>query len=415
MARIAFAWELGGEFGHVMSCAGLAGGLELHGHRIAFMFRELRQLAVIPEARNYDVFQAPRSAREGQDIAMPASYADILLGCGYSDPRELTALVGAWRSLLARWKPDLLVADFSPTSLVAARTLGIDCVTYGNGFFVPPRATPLPAFRVDSPPDPAHLARSDALALASVNAALGEYGTPPLERLADLFETREDFLCTFPELDHYGSRETSGYWGPRVRFDRGTDIDWPHGDGKRIFVYVKTHLPHLDALIDVLCASPHRIVAYIPGLDEARRARLASRKRIVADRPVKLERFLKGCDLIVCHAGEIATGALTFGVPSLNFPTHYEQFLTARRLQQLGAAGWIPSAATPAEVAHGFAQLTDDPRYGAAARAFAKRYSAFSPPEQRRRIVLRIEELLAERSAILSPAQTRQERNDEPR
>ena len=409
MARIAFAWELGGEYGHVMSCAGLAGGLELHGHRIAFMFRELRQLSVIPEARNYDVFQAPRSAREGRDVALPQSYADILLGCGYSDPAELIALVGGWRSLLMQWKPDLLVADFSPTSLVAARTLGIECVTYGNGFFVPPRATPLPPFRVEVPPDPAQLARSDASALASVNAALGAYGAPALERLADLFQTREDFLCTFPELDHYGTRETSGYWGPRVRFDRGTDIDWPQGEGKRIFVYVKTDLPQLDALIDVLRASPHRIVAFIPGLDENRQARLAGRKRILADRPVKLDRFLKSCDLIVCHAGEVATGALMYGVPGFLFPTHYEQYITARRLQQIGAAGWIPSAATAAEVALGFAQLTGEPGYAAAARTFAKRYAVFSPSEQRRRIVVRIGELLRERGAILSPAQTRQE------
>ena len=409
MARIAFAWELGGEYGHVMSCAGLAGGLELHGHRIAFMFRELRQLSVIPEARNYDVFQAPRSAREGRDVALPQSYADILLGCGYTESGELTALVGGWRSLLMHWKPDLLVADFSPTSLVAARTLGIECVTYGNGFFVPPRATPLPPFRVEVPPDPAQLARSDASALASVNAALGAYGAPALERLADLFQTREDFLCTFPELDHYGTRETSGYWGPRVRFDRGTDIDWPQGEGKRIFVYVKTDLPHLDALIDVLRASPHRIVAFIPGLDEGRRARLAGRKRILADRPVKLDRFLKSCDLIVCHAGEVATGALMYGVPGFLFPTHYEQYITARRLQQIGAAGWIPPAASAAEVALGFAQLTGESGYAAAARTFAKRYAAFSPSEQRRRIVVRIGELLRERGAILSPAQTRQE------
>ena len=409
MARIAFAWELGGEYGHVMSCAGLAGGLALHGHRIAFMFRELRQLSVIPESRNYDVFQAPRSPREGRGMAIPASYSDILLGFGYSDPGELTALVGGWRSLLARWKPDLMVSDFSPTSLLAARTLGIECVTYGNGFFVPPRASPLPAFRVETPPDPAHLARSDTSVLANVNAALGQYGAAPLERLAQIFETREDFLCTFPELDHYGTRETSGYWGPRVRFDRGIDIEWPQGDGKRIFVYVKTDLPHLDALIDVLCASSHRIVAFIPGLDEGRRGRLAGRKRIVTDRPVRLDRFMKGCDLIVCHGGEIATGALTFGVPSLLYPTHYEQYLTALRIEQLGAAASVPASAAPAEVALGFAKLTGDGRYAAAARAFANRYAAFSPSEQRRRIIARIEQVLGERGAILSPAQTRQE------
>jgi hypothetical protein len=408
MARIAFAWELGGEYGHVMSCTGLARGLEAHGHRIGLMFRELRQLSVTPEARGYDAFQAPRTPREGATGQLPAGYADILLGCGYADPRELTALVGAWRSLFARWQPDLVVDDFAPTALIAARTLAIGCVTYGNGFFVPPRASPLPPFRVDEPVDRARLERSDAQVLASVNAALVRFGAPPLERLAGLFEVEEDFLCTFPELDHYGSRETSGYWGPRVRFDRGADIAWPQGTGKRVFVYVKRDLPQLDALIDVLAASPHRIVTYIPDLDPARRARLTGRNHVAPDRPVRLETFLKGCDLIVCHGGELSTGALAYGVPQLLFPTHYEQYLTARRLQQVGSGRWFAPAATAPEVARDFAQMLEDPRYASAARAFAKRYGAFSPSEQRRRIVARIEQLLAGRGAILSPLSTRQ-------
>lgn len=404
MARIAFAWELGGEYGHVMSCAGLARGLEVHGHRIGLVFRELRQLAVVPETRDYDAFQAPRSPREGIVMAIPAGYADIMLGCGYSDPRELAALVGGWRSLFSRWRPDLIVADFAPTALLAARTLGIGCVTYGNGFFVPPRVTPLPPFRVDTPVDHDRLAASDALVLANINYALKAFGAPALESVAELFATEENFLCTFPEIDHYGGRETSGYWGPRVRFDRGTDVAWPQGEGKRVFVYVKRGLPQLDALVDVLAASRHNIVTYIPDIDPARRARLStSRRHVVSDRPVRLDSFLKSCDLIVCHGGEIATGALMYGVPQLLFPGHYEQLLTAYRLQQIGSACWVGPKGQAADVARGFTLTLDDPRYAAAARAFAKRYSAFSPSEQRRRIVARIEEVLAGRGAILSP------------
>ena len=407
MARIAFAWELGGEYGHVMSCAGLAGGLDARGHRIAFMFRELRQLAVVPEARAYDVYQAPRSPREGEGVGYPAGYADIMLGCGFAREEEVAGMLGGWRSLFANWKPDLVVADFAPTALLAARSLNLPRVTYGNGFFVPPRAAPLPPFRFDTAVDLPALARSEATVLAHANGALARFGARPLERLADLFECDEDFLCTFPELDHYGTRETSGYWGPRVRFDRGTEVPWPHGTGKRIFVYVKTNLPQLDALIDVLAASPHRVVAFIPGLDEARRRRLAHKRRIVTDRPVKLERFMRECDLLICHGGEIATGALMYGVPSLLLPTHYEQYGTARRLEQLGAGGWLAPGAQAAHVAQGFTNLIHDPRYAANARAFAQRYAAFSPAEQRRRIVARIEALLSERGAILPPPTTR--------
>jgi UDP:flavonoid glycosyltransferase YjiC (YdhE family) len=401
MARIAFAWELGGEYGHVMSCSGLAGGLDAHGHRIAFMFRELRQLAMIPEARAYDIFQAPRSMREGEGMDLPAGYADIMLGCGFARPAEAAGMMGAWRSLFRRWQPDLVIADFAPTALLAARSLNLPRVTYGNGFFLPPRTAPLPPFRFDAPVDLARLAQAEAAVLASANAALARFGAAPLARLADLFDGDDDFLCTFPELDHYGTRETSGYWGPRVRFDRGTEVAWPPGTGKRIFVYVKTNLPQLDALLDVLVRSPHRIVAFIPGLDAERRRRLAGRHRIVVDRPVKLERFLRECDLLISHGGEMSAGALTYGVPSLVFPTHYEQFATARRLEQLGAGGWLPPNAQHPQVAHAFTQVTTDPRYAANARTFAQRYPAFSPNEQRRRIVARIEALLRDRGAIL--------------
>jgi hypothetical protein len=374
------------------------------------MFRELRQLHVLPESKSYEVFQAPRSPREGENAPLkPLGYPDILLGCGYRNAKELIGLVGGWRSLFSSWKPDLIVVDFGPTALLAARTLGIPCVTFGNGFFVPPKLSPLPPFRIDEPVDLQEVARSNSMVLASVNMALAHYGHAPLLRLADLFDSRADFLCTFPELDHYGSREMSGYWGPRVRFDRGADLAWPQGAGKRVFVYVKRELPQLDALINVLSGSPHRIVSYIPELDAARRARLTARNRVYSDRPLKLEHFLKGCDLIVSHGGEIATGALMYGVPALLFPTHYEQYLTARRLQLLGTAFWCGPGAVEADVARGYTQLLGDGRYKAAAQAFARKYSAFSPAEQRRRIILAIEGLLKGGGAILSPPSNTQE------
>jgi UDP-N-acetylglucosamine:LPS N-acetylglucosamine transferase len=401
MARIAFAWELGGSYGHALASAALAHSLSARGHSIALAFRELHQLALIPEARGFDIFQAPRSANEGVLRALPDSYAEILLGSGYGDARELTALVGAWRSLFRAWKPDLVVADFAPTALAAARTLDLRRVTYGNGFFTPPRLDPLPAFRHDQPVAPERVLAADRAALASVNAAYSAFGVPPLATLAQMFETDEDFLCTFPELDHYGTRPMSAYWGPRLRFDQGAECEWPEGPGKHVFVYLQRDLPQLDVVIDWLAASPHRVIAFIPDLDEARRRRLAARQRLVTERPVRLERLLKRCDLIVCHGGEISAGAVMYGVPQLLFPTHYEQYLLARRLELLGAAGWIGPAGDAAVVSGALARLATDPSFGSAARAFAQRYASYSPQEQRRRVVGRIEQII---SPILTPS-----------
>ncbi|MGZ5685579.1 MAG: hypothetical protein ACXWG9_15755, partial [Usitatibacter sp.] len=162
MARIAFAWELGGELGHAMSCGALAHSLAVRGHRIAFMFRELRSIAFLRETEGYDVFQAPVLLEEGRGAPIPVSYADVMLGCGYADAASLSPLVGAWRSLLLRWKPDLVVEDYSPTALLAAHTLGIPRVRFGNGFAIPPRASPLPSFRFDQRVPDARVAESDA-------------------------------------------------------------------------------------------------------------------------------------------------------------------------------------------------------------------------------------------------------------
>ena len=158
MARIAFAWELGNSIGHVLSCAGLARALHARGHSITLMLRELKPLSLIPESKGYEVLQAPRCSREAGEV--PLSYADVVLGCGWRDPRELKALVAGWRTLLARARTDLLVADFAPTALLAAGSLGIARASYGNGFFNPPQMSPLPAFRIDAPVDAARLAAS---------------------------------------------------------------------------------------------------------------------------------------------------------------------------------------------------------------------------------------------------------------
>lgn len=407
MARIAFAWELGGELGHAISCAALANTLALRGHRIAFMFRDLRPLSRLRDAEGYDVFQAPILLEEPRGAPIPCTYADIMLGCGFADATALASLVGAWRALFTRYRPDMIVEDYSPTALLAARTLGIPCVRFGNGFALPPRASPLPAFRFDHAVPAAHVAQADARALDSCNQVLQRFGAAPLERLADLFACAEEFLCTFPELDQYGTRGAAGYWGPRFQATSGARVEWPSGEGKRVLVYVKTALPQLDALIAALAASAHRVAAFIPDLDAGRGARLAGPRRIVSNQPMRLDALLEECDLLVSHGGNIAPGTLMMGIPQLVFPSQYEQYLTARRVEQLGCGLWLAQNAVSYGVASAIEQVLSERRFADAARAFAARYPAYSPPEQRRRMAARIEQILAP-GPILSRSSTSQ-------
>lgn len=398
MARIAFAWELGGELGHAIGCWSNAAPLAARGHQVAFMFRELHNLRFLPGPVDaFEVMQAPVTPLEGVGEQLPVSFAEILRGCGYRDPEVLAGLITGWRGLFAKFRPDLLVEDFAPTALLAARIDGIPRVRCGNGFCQPPRLAPIPPFRFDAAPPEARVRQSEAEVLAVVNAALARVGAAPLDHLAQQFESDDDLLCTFPELDHYGSRPTSGYWGPNLQTAAGEHVEWTGVAGKRVFVYVKRHLPHVDALIDALVARGCQVLAFIPDLEPERRARLEGPGRVASRGAVKLDAVLNRCDLVVSHGGTLAPGTLMRGIPQLVFPTQYEQFLTGVRLQQLGVGRWIGPAEPPANVHAALASLLDDPRYGANARAYAKRYPHFTPKEQRRRIVARLEQLATRR------------------
>jgi UDP:flavonoid glycosyltransferase YjiC (YdhE family) len=398
MARIAFAWELGGELGHAMACNALARTLHAHGHRIAFVFRELHQLSYLADTSPYEVFQAPVSVGEGHGQPVPSSFADILVGCGYDRPDHLAGLLGGWLALFERWKPDLVIADFSPTALLAARVLGLRRVSFGNGFSIPPRLIPLPAFRFDEPVSAERVKASDAHALATVNAVLARFGVPPLHALAQQFEADDEFLATFPELDAYGNRPKAGYWGPRFSVDQGASVRWPAGGGKRVLLYLKNNQPQLDALIDALARGPHRVAAFIPDLEPARRERLRGPSRIVSEQPMRLAPLLEECDLFVSQGGNVSLGTLMSGVPQLLLPSQYEQYISARRIEQLGAGLWLGVEAKPPEVDATLGRLLREPAFPIAAKAYARRYSTYSARESQRRIAVRIEEILAQPS-----------------
>ena len=77
-----------------------------------------------------------------------------------------------------------------------------------------------------------------------------------------------------------------------------------------MLVYLRAIDPRLDALIDALVARRCRVLAYLPGLDDARRKRLQSAQRHVSPVPLRLASLLPECDLFVRQAGNIAGAAL---------------------------------------------------------------------------------------------------------
>lgn len=374
MGRIVFAWELGSNFGHLSPLLPVAQELRGRGHRIDFVIRELARGQTVLRPHGLDMLQAPLWTGRTPPMAAAANYAGILQRCGYHTVPALAGLVAGWRRLYELIAPDLVVLDHAPTASLAAQCDGLRTVRIGTGWAAPPDISPLPPLARVADDRP--LRKAEAQVLAVANAVLAAIGTPPLERLAQLFRPRAEFLTTFAELDHYDARPGARYYGATQRSVSATAPSWPDAapGASRLFAFVEAGYGGFDALVADLAALGLPTILYARDLP-VRKARLASTPslRIVAA-PIDMDRAVREADLVICHGGHgaIAT-ALLAGTPLLLLPRQSEQRLLAGRVGKLGAGLALPSATPDHRAA--IRRLLAEEGFTAAAKAFADRHA----------------------------------------
>jgi UDP:flavonoid glycosyltransferase YjiC (YdhE family) len=316
----------------------------------------------------------------------PLNFSDVLLNLGFDDRRGLAGALRAWSCLYELLTPDVVVADYAPTALIAARAAGIARVTVGSGFSVPVLRDPLPALRPWAETDPRILRALDDRLVASVRGALGETGESAIRHARDLFEAAAHLLCTFPEIDPFGPRDEVEYIGPQGDATTGLDMRWDTNSGARVFAYLKPRNPRFEAVLGGLRVLDAEVVVAAPGLasDQARAASSA-RMRVVGA-PVNLELVLPGASLCVAHAGPgLAARALAAGVPMALLPLQLEQFLIARRIVEGGSAALVsPEEAAP-DFREWLASLLgrEDLRQAASRHAAAHRGHSFAGATRR--------------------------------
>jgi hypothetical protein len=204
MRRIAFAWQLGGGYGHLAQMLPLVQDLSATGNRIFGFLRDLAGGAQILSPLKMKLFQAPAKTRGKLFFSRGINFAHLLGNLGFCDKYELFGLASAWRNLFHLVRPDLIVFDHSPMALLGARGLPMRRMLIGSGFCCPPDTYPLPFIRSHRVEEDIKQATTDEeRILERVNRLLSSWMQPPLERLGQLYgEVDETFLTTFPELDH---------------------------------------------------------------------------------------------------------------------------------------------------------------------------------------------------------------------
>lgn len=373
MARVLLAWELGGNYGHLVALRALACQLKRQGHECVFAVRMLGPAQEFLDPKLGALVQAPvRLAPGGRRVRTQLSYASLLHNIGFNEPTELAGRLQAWRTLYGALKTEFVFADHSPVALVAARTLGIPAARLGNGFTLPPVMTPFPAFRPRLRVPEAMLLRNEVAVLRELNHALALLKLRPLPLLQDIFRGTAAALLTYRPLDHYDVERPEAFRG-LPDYSYGQRPKWPDGKGPRIFAYLRPS-PGLPTVLKALRQSKARVLLRIPGGD-AELARAVQRPGLtVATTPVHFRAAAETADAFVNY-GAHATVAefLLAGKPGIIIPELNERALTARRAVGLGAAVSLrPTAVAPLQRA--LEHVLEDPAPRRAAQAFAAQH-----------------------------------------
>jgi hypothetical protein len=444
MAAILFAWQLGAGLGHMMQMLPLAQGLVERGHRVFLALRNLSAAPAVFGRLGVHFLQAPFKSDGRAPFARTPNFAHILANTGFGSDAELQALAFAWRNLYRLIRPAVIIFDHSPIALLAARGLPVRRVLLGTGFFCPPdtptlpNLQPLETSKAASPPIEIQKSKIEngleLQLLDRINRLLAHWKQPPLPYLAKLWaEVEENFLTTFPELDHYGAQARGlatpaalapPYWGP-ITASGGAPPQWPgHASepsqiedkkSKTLFAYLKP-FPMLPALLTALRRRGWPTLIYPDGLDRRLVARFAGPTiRFQSERPDPAA-AAAGCAAAILNANHgTVCDFLRAGKPILSIPLQTEQRLLAAAIERTGAGVTLlpagpggrrggPSADVPATdrrrdherwaqaIEHALDTLVAGPP-GRAAADFAARHAAFDPAAQRQAMLARLERL----------------------
>ena len=392
MARIDFAWELGGHTGHVSTLLPLAQALAVRGHQVRFFLKELAAGADLAGFEGIRREAAPHWV--GPTVhENPLNFGEILHNFGYQDPRALGQLVDAWRERLRQ--SHLVVANVAPAAHIAARTLGIPSLEVSQSFHIPPPVFPAPPLRDWEGAPRERMEAADRRVIDSIGKVLASHGAEPIKAIGELFAGRS-LILTYPELDIYPERGPAEYFGIPDSGEGALVPPWPHGAGPRVFGYLYGYYAGLPRLLEALAAFEAPTLMLCRGADASLRNKYDGSCVLLSAEPMAVSRLLPQCDVVVCHGSHQMTAqALLAGKPVLMIPTQLEQFLITRRVIRYGAGLGIAPDMPDADFSAALRTLVSDPRYSAKARQFAGRYAAHSRKAALDSIIRRCEAALA--------------------
>ncbi len=391
MSTILLVWELGAGRGHLGPLRQLAERLLLRGHHVFLASRNVVAAGELFANLPVGLFAAPfLPGTPGYAVSPVRSFVDILNNVGFGSRSDLAALASAWASIYTAVRPDAVVFDHSPTALAASYAFATRRILLGTGFSCPPPGRESEDLRIWL--GDRRTASNPSAVLENLNALRDSQQLAPWKSVGVLFaDVDATLLATFPELDHFASRDAGRYFGV-FSFPPGAAPRWPSDSRPRAFAYLKPH-----KLVESVVAELTRLqVATIlfTGSDDADTARRYATDWVrVAPEVLDLKLAMAEADFAILNGTHATTAAaLLAGRPTVHFPLVLEQWVLAERVAALGA-GLVVPANRPQSLSENLQRAAGgEGRTGA--EAFARKYGDIDQPASLDSVALAIERII---------------------
>lgn len=265
-----------------------------------------------------------RKARRNRPIA---NWGEYLADIGFADQDFVEASLDWWVATLRGRRIDLLIAEFAPFALLAARALGIPSIATGQGHSVPPSTMA----RFPTSRSAMACLHDETELVCLVNRAGQKHGLPRLEAFPQIYTASAHMPRTIPQLDPYLFwRRNAAYLPPFSR-------QFPErGLGDEVFVYFSTHEHNEPAIMAAIAALGLPTRAVVTEASDEQREVLAQAGVVVETAPLPHAEIAARSRMII-HAGQhgaVCLG-LALGLPQVAFPCMSEQSENARRIEAL--------------------------------------------------------------------------------
>jgi rhamnosyltransferase subunit B len=313
MARVLIGWELGAHQGHITSIKLIADQLLTDGHDVAIALQQIDAGGLDLDPR-VSLWQAPVWPRLLINRRQPASapvatMGDILCRVGLNQPGTLAAIIAGWDAICAAYRPDLIIANFAPALLCAAKGR-YPAVKVGDGFTAPPgHLTTFPSLTGAAP------AFDEEAMLDLVDADLAASGRAPLPGLPALFAADHEMVSSFKLLDPYAIHRTVPHCAPLIKPPLP---DTTGGAGEEIFVYGFHGIDAGAALWDGLSQTAKVVRIHMSSASAEHLARFKTLGLKFEREPLPFTRIAARSRLVVSHGGHgFVSSALLSGLPQM--------------------------------------------------------------------------------------------------